>query len=132
MLLFYILVFFSIDIRDLEINEWRLIDSIQSLLDFLMDDELVSFSYIDDEMFSFSFEESMDLECCCVFFVVMENFCCLGCWYVFKDEDGFFKLYSFFDRDCFCYFGEIGSQKCGKLLMNVVKIMICSDSEDID
>lgn len=55
-----------------------------------MDDELVSFSYIDNEMFSFSFEESMDLECCCVIFVVMENFCCFGCWYVLKDEDGFF------------------------------------------
>lgn len=68
MLLFYILVFFSMDIRDLEINEWRVIDSIQSLLDFLMDDQLFSFSFIDDEMFSFSFEESMDLQCCCVIF----------------------------------------------------------------
>lgn len=67
MLLFYILVFFSMDIRDQEIDEWRVIDSIQSLLDFLMDDEF-SFNFMDDEMFSFSFEDSMDLECCCVIF----------------------------------------------------------------
>lgn len=90
MLSFYISVLFSMDTRDLETNEWRLIDSTQSSSEFLTDDESVSFSYTDNETSSSSSEESTDSECRRAILVAMENPCCPGCWYVLKDEDGLF------------------------------------------
>lgn len=79
------------DTRDLETNEWRLIDSTQSSSDFLTDDESVSSSYTEDETSSSSSEESTDSECRRAFLVANENPCCPGCWYVLKDEDGLFN-----------------------------------------
>lgn len=72
------------DTRDLETNEWRLIDSTQSSSDFLTDDESVSFSYTDNETSSSSSEES-------TLGVSPRNTCCHGeSLYVLKDEDGLF------------------------------------------
>lgn len=59
---FYISVMFSMDTRDQETDEWRVIDSTQSSSDFSTDDESSSSSYTDDETSSFRSEDSTDSE----------------------------------------------------------------------